>query len=90
MVPELSPERKLAAAIVRLAWEDTFSKPETKNALQTVANRKRREEAIQWILHDRGFVYWCEMSAMNVQAVRARVVEELTRRELNLNLSSAR
>ena len=90
MVPELSPERKLAAAIVRLAWEDTFSKPETKNALQTVANRKRQEEAIQWILHDRSFVYWCEMSAMNVQAVRARFVEELTRRELNFNLSSAR
>jgi hypothetical protein len=90
MVPELSPERKLAAAIVRLAWEDTFSKPETKNALQTVANRKRREEAIQWILHDRGFVYWCEMSAMNVRAVRARFVEELTRRELNSIHSSAR
>ena len=83
MISEVSPERKLAAAVVRLAWEDAFSTPDPGNALHTVSNRKRRDEAIQWVLHDTGFIYWCEMSAMNVQAVRARFVAELARHNLD-------
>src|SRR5262249_34954755 len=79
MVAEISPERELAAAIVRLAWEDAFSKTEPRNSLHTVSNRKRPDEAIQLVLHDSGLVYWCEMSAMKVQAFCARCVEGLAR-----------
>lgn len=76
---EPTPERKLAAAIIGLAWEDTFAETEKKDPDRTTEYRRRRQEAIRWILHDTDFIYWCELSAMNVRAVRARFLTELTR-----------
>ncbi|MBI2822209.1 MAG: hypothetical protein HYX74_08295 [Acidobacteria bacterium] len=80
--PEIGPERRLAAAIVRLAWEDTFSRAQAQDPAKAAECHKRRQQAIQWILHDGDFVYWCEMSAMNAQAVRARFLMELERYQI--------
>ena len=80
--PELSPERRLAAAIVRLAWEDTFTGPGKRGVLRGPEALKRQKQAIQWILHDSDFDYWCEMSAMNVRAVRTRFALELARHQI--------
>ncbi|MBI3940342.1 MAG: hypothetical protein HY315_05870 [Acidobacteria bacterium] len=79
---ELSPERRLAAAVVRLAWEDTFAETGAQNPLRAGELRKRREAAIRWILHDQDFIYWCEMSTMNARAVRARFESELARQRI--------
>lgn len=79
---EWSPERRLATAVVRLAWEDTFAQSCAINPLNALESRKRREEAIQWVMHDRDFIYWCELSAMNARAVRVRFASKLATQDV--------
>ena len=75
---EQSPEMRLAVAIVRQAWQDALAEAAEEPRLASGTSRCC-EQAIHWILYDKDFAYWCRMTAMDTDAVRASLLSELRR-----------
>ncbi len=80
--PDFTPERNLAFAVLRQAWNEAVLDPVLLRDESKSDHLALKKGAIEWFFsNNEGFLYWCQLADMDHLEVRHRLREILRSQE---------